>query len=78
MPRKPLEPDDSLRNCLPMASGRGGDNPGASEERGFGEAHRMVTGRACRLSTATLSPAEGPRAKQGRTPARASGLSQLR
>lgn len=24
MPRKPLEPDDRLRNCLPMASGRGG------------------------------------------------------
>jgi hypothetical protein len=24
MPRKPLEPDDRLRNCLLMASGRGG------------------------------------------------------
>jgi len=64
MPRKPLEPDDRLRNCLPLASGRGGgDNPGASEERGFGGAPRMNSGAA---------------RKAGRNPARASGLSQLR
>jgi hypothetical protein len=61
----PLSP---MTDCGTVCRWRvaGGNNPGASERRGFGAAHRVVfRGRAGRLSTATRSTAEGPRARQG-------------
>jgi hypothetical protein len=70
MPRKPLEPDDRLRNCLPMASGRGGTTREPVKKEIGRSRPTVIQAGACRLSTATRSPAEGPRARQAGTPAR--------
>lgn len=68
MPRKPLEPDDRLRNCLPMASGRGGTTREPVKKEDWAKPTDCYSGRGLPPEHGDPEPRGGGARKAGRNP----------